>query len=107
MYYKSKIVRKLDGTILKMIRDGVSIIEGGRVVDQEAYDEYVRQQEDKKEAIKAVSKAKKVDAETIAQRNQTATVKKENDEKLIKLEKKVADQDKKLDAILKAINDKK
>lgn len=93
----------MDGTIRELYdeADGGWIIRGGRVVNQEKFNEMKKIEEDKKLAAQAVLHQK------VEENTPDRTVKAEeaikNQSRLDELEKKQDSMDSKLDAILKAI----
>ena len=108
--YKKRTVRRLSGDIIDLIDEanGGYIIKGGRVVNQERFDEMRKIEEDKKVAAQAILH-QKVD-ESAPDRNMTAQEAVKQSTKMEELEKKNEELntkfdalDTKLDAILKAI----
>lgn len=98
--YRKKTVRNLDGSIREMLdeTDGGYIIRGGRVVNQEKLDELAKKEQDR---MTAATEATQVEMppEIAEQRVHSPT-------KMQELEKKVAEQDTKLDAILELLKKK-
>jgi len=101
--YKKRTVRSMDGTIRELYdeADGGWIIRGGRVVNQEKFNEMKKIEEDKKLAAQAVLH-QKVEAD-VPDRTVKAEEAIKNQSRLDELEKKQDSMDSKLDAILKAI----
>ena len=102
--YKKRTVRRLSGNIIDLIDEanGGYIIKGGRVVNQERFDELRKIEEDKKVAAQAILH-QKVD-ESAPDRTVAPNKMEELEKKNEALNTKVDALDTKLDAILKALN---
>jgi hypothetical protein len=96
--YKKRTVRRLSGEIIDLVDEanGGYIIRGGRVVNQELFDEMARKEEDRKIAAQAILNP----VAAPAQVEESRTV---SPSKLSELEKRIDSQDAKLDAILAAL----
>lgn len=96
--YRKRTVRKLSGEIIDLTDEtnGGAIISKGRVVNQERLDELAKIEADKKEAALAVTKQVTNTQAPLADRTAAPS-------KIETLEKRINDQDKKLDAILAAL----
>lgn len=95
--YRKRTVRNLKGDIIDMRddTDGGVIIAKGRVVNQEKIDEMARKEQDRKTAATEATQVH-VAPEVAEQRSAAPS-------KFQELEKRINDQDAKLDAILAAI----
>lgn len=93
--YKKKVVRNSSGQIIDWLdeADGGWIIRRGVVINQAKIDEYAKKEEDRISAAKAATEAKIVPPEV-------ADMRAGKPGQVEELEKKVAEQDKKLDLIL-------
>lgn len=97
---RKSIVKDLSGNIITLLdeSDGGYIIRNRQIVNQAKWDEMVRKEKDKQEAAKAIT-MQKVD-HNAPDRTIAPT-------KVDALEKRINEQDKKLDAILAALTPKK
>lgn len=104
--YKKRIVRNTAGQIIDWQDEanGGWIIRKGQIVNQERYDEWKKQEEDKKIAAQAILN-QKVDPNA-PDRTVTAKEAVEQQNKQQELEQRIDAQDKKLDAILEALSKK-
>lgn len=93
---KNRIVKDFNGNIIDWYDEarGGWIVQKRAIVNKELWEEHLRKQKDKQEAAKAVT-MQKVDA--------NAPDRTVNPNKVQELENKIAEQDKKLDAILEAL----
>lgn len=103
--YKKRVVKNLSGQIIDLVdeTDGGWIIRGGRIINQEKYAELQKREEDKREAAKAMTQAIAAAPEVEAMRQGTAVQATASLERMEKLEKRIEEQDNKLDAILAAL----
>lgn len=99
--FRKRTVRKLNGQIIDMSDEanGGAIISRGNIVNPERYEEILRKEEDKRKAAEAKLHAIEPKPEVLEQRAAQPG-------RIDNLEKKVADQDKKLDAILDLLTKK-
>lgn len=99
--YKKRTVRNLAGQIIDLYdeADGGYIIQKGRVVNQEKYDDMIRKEEDKRKAM-----AEAINNQRVTNDAPDRTV---NPSKVDQLEKRINEQDKKLDQILAALTKSK
>jgi hypothetical protein len=99
--YRKRTVRNLSGNIVDMVdeSDGGTIISKGRVVNEEKILELKKKEDDRKVAAQAQSQQ----AIAPAHIEETRTA---QPSKLQEMEKKIADQDVKLDAILALLSKK-
>lgn len=103
--YRKSIRRNLKGDIIDWRDDanGGWIIRGGQIINQARIDELAKIEEDKKRAATAESHAVQAPPEVIEQRMGNPSV---SNTKIEALEKRLNDQDTKLDAILEALKNK-
>lgn len=103
---KKRVVRNTSGQIIDMFDEtnGGWIIQKGRVVNPERWEELQKIEQDKRDAAKAIA-FQKVDAD-VPDRTVTAQEAIKNQTKMEELETRLNKQDEKLDAILKAITNK-
>ena len=96
---KKSTVRDMNGRIINMVDEtnGGYIIKNYQVVNQEAYNEILKKEEDRKLAAKAI---------TMQKTEENAPDRTVAPSKVDALEKKVEGMETKLDAILKALSDK-
>lgn len=101
--FKKRIVRNTAGNIIDLYdeADGGWIIQKGRVVNQERYNEMLQKEEDRKTAAQAIQH-QKVD-EAAPDRTVSGTEAIKNNTKIEELEKRIDGVDTKLDAILNAL----
>lgn len=102
--FRKRVVKNTNGQIIDLMDEtnGGWIIKKGQIVNQEAYDELLRIEEDKKKAAQAILH-QKVD-ENAPDRTVTGTEAIKNQSRMDDLENKLKEQDGKLDAILKALS---
>lgn len=100
---RKSIVKNTSGQIIDWLDEtnGGWIIRKGQVVNQEKYDYFKKLEEDKRLAAQAVA-FQKVD-NVVPDRTVTATEAIQQNTRIDDLEKKITEQDNKLDAILKAL----
>jgi seryl-tRNA synthetase len=103
---KKRVVRNMGGQIIDMFDEtnGGWIIQKGRIVNKERWDELQKIEQDRREAAKAIT-FQKVD-NNAPDRNVTMQEAVKNQSKMEELETRLNKQDEKLDAILKAITSK-
>lgn len=101
--YKKRIVRNMTGQIIDLFdeADGGWIIQKGRVVNPERYQDMLQKEQDRRDAAQAVVHQKV--AEDAPDRTVTGTEAIKQGTRLDELEEKIKAQDTKLDAILSAL----
>ncbi len=99
--YKKRTVRKMDGSIYHMVDEanGGVIIQGGRVVNQEAVDELARKELDRKTAAVAFTQEVAAPSQVIEERTAAPT-------KVEKLEKEMESLKGDIASILKLLQSK-
>lgn len=100
---RKSIVKNTSGQIIDWLDEanGGWIIRKGQIVNEEKYNEFKKIEEDKKLAAQAIA-FQKVE-EVVPERNVTAAEAVAQNNRMDELEKKIGEQDNKLDAILKAL----
>ena len=103
---KKRIVKNMNGQIIDMFDEtnGGWIVQKGRVVNKERWDELLKIEQDRRDAAKAIT-FQKVD-ENAPDRTVSPQEAMKNQSKMEELETRLNKQDEKLDAILKAITNK-
>lgn len=98
-----RIVRNTAGQIIDWVDEtnGGWIIRKGQIVNEEKYNEFKKIEEDKRLAAQAIA-YQKVD-DNVPDRTVTGTEAIQQNTRIDDLEKKITEQDNKLDAILKAL----
>ena len=99
--YRKRTVRNLKGQIIDMVdeTDGGVIISKGNVVNQAKMDEIKRKEDDKKVAARAQAEGVSVPQHIVEERASSPS-------KFQELEKRINDQDSKLDVILELLKKK-
>jgi hypothetical protein len=103
--FKKRIVRNTNGQIIDLYDEsgGGWIIQKGNIVNEEAYNEIARREEEARTATAKAIANQRVD-DNLPDRNVTGTEAIKNNSRLDELEEKIKAQDGKLDAILKALS---